>query len=82
MEKNCNIRIKKLCVDGGATKNNYLMQFQADVLNKSISRTECFESTALGVAFLAGLNVCKGIVTYKAVADVFGQKYVSPNELL
>ena len=32
--------------------------------------------------FLAGLNVCKGIVTYKAVADVFGQKYVSPNELL
>jgi len=31
--------------------------------------------------FLAGLNVCKGIVTYKAVADVFGQKYVSPNEL-
>ena len=32
--------------------------------------------------FLAGLNVCKGIITYKAVADVFGQKYVSPNELL
>ena len=31
--------------------------------------------------FLAGLNVCKGVVTYKAVADVFGQKYVSPNEL-
>jgi len=31
--------------------------------------------------FLAGLNVCKGIITYKAVADVFGQKYVSPNEL-
>ena len=32
--------------------------------------------------FLAGLNICKGIITYKAVADVFGQKYVSPNELL
>ena len=32
--------------------------------------------------FLAGLNVCKGIITYKAVADVFGQKYISPNELL
>jgi len=32
--------------------------------------------------FLAGLNVCKGNVTYKAVADVFGHKYVSPNELL
>ena len=32
--------------------------------------------------FLAGLNVCKGSVTYKAVANVFGHKYVSPNELL
>ena len=31
--------------------------------------------------FLAGLNVCKGIITYKAVADVFGKKYVAPNEL-
>ena len=34
------------------------------------------------INFLAGLNICKGIVTYKAVADVLGQKYVSPNELL
>ncbi|MBR6045930.1 MAG: glycerol kinase GlpK [Ruminococcus sp.] len=42
-------------VDGGASANDFLMQFQADILAKEITRPECVESTALGAAFLAGL---------------------------
>ena len=42
-------------VDGGATANNFLMQFQADILNTSIERPVDIETTALGVTFLAGL---------------------------
>lgn len=44
-------------VDGGASKNNYLMQLQADILNKKVSRPKNIETTALGAAFLAGLGL-------------------------
>ena len=44
-------------VDGGASANNFLMQFQSDILGKEITRPECVESTAMGAAFLAGLAV-------------------------
>lgn len=47
--------IKTLAVDGGASANNYLMQFQANILNCKIVRSECLETTALGAAYLAGL---------------------------
>ena len=57
MEKDCGISFKNMLVDGGASKNNYLMQFQSDILNKKIIRKHNTESTSLGVAFLAGLNV-------------------------
>jgi glycerol kinase len=43
-------------VDGGATKNNYLMQFQADILNIPVLLPEITESTALGAAYLAGVT--------------------------
>ena len=47
--------IKTLAVDGGASSNNYLMQFQTNILNCKIVRSECLETTALGAAYLAGL---------------------------
>lgn len=46
-----------LKVDGGACANNFLMQFQADVLNKPVQRPQCIETTSLGAAYLAGLAV-------------------------
>ena len=46
-----------LKVDGGACANNFLMQFQSDVLGKEVLRPECIETTSLGAAYLAGLAV-------------------------
>lgn len=50
-------KITTLRVDGGACKNDFLMQFQADLLNCAVERPKCLESTALGAAYLAGLAV-------------------------
>jgi len=57
MEADANISIKELRVDGGATINNMLMQFQSDVLNTKTVRPKVVETTAMGAAFLAGLAV-------------------------
>lgn len=57
MESDSGIAINQLRVDGGASVNNMLMQFQSDVLNKPIIRPKIIETTAMGVAFLAGLAV-------------------------
>ncbi len=54
MEKDANLKLTTLAVDGGACENNFLMQFQADVLNCNVSRPSMIESTALGAALLAG----------------------------
>ena len=51
------IDLKSLAVDGGAANNNYLMQFQADILGTPIQRASISETTALGAAYLAGLAV-------------------------
>ncbi|KRN79024.1 glycerol kinase [Fructilactobacillus lindneri DSM 20690 = JCM 11027] len=51
------IELKSVVVDGGVSKNNYLMQFQSDILNKTIERSQISETTALGAAYLAGLSV-------------------------
>lgn len=51
------IGLKELRVDGGASKNNLLMQFQADVLGRTVIRPQTSETTALGAAYLAGLAV-------------------------
>lgn len=56
MQKDSGIELKGLMVDGGASANNYLMQFQADLLQKQIFRPKNLESTALGVCYLAGLG--------------------------
>jgi glycerol kinase len=55
MEADAGLSIKELRVDGGATANNLLMQFQADLLNCKVIRPEITETTALGAAYLAGL---------------------------
>lgn len=57
MEADAGVPIKELRVDGGATVNNMLMQFQADVLNTITVRPKIVETTAMGAAFLAGLAV-------------------------
>jgi glycerol kinase len=49
--------INKIRVDGGMAKNDWLMQFLADILQVSIERPKCIETTALGVAYLSGLNI-------------------------
>lgn len=56
MEEDSGIKIKTLKVDGGATANNFLMQFQSDILNIPVEKPEQSEQTALGAAFLAGLS--------------------------
>ncbi|MEK5109018.1 glycerol kinase GlpK [Cytobacillus sp. FSL K6-0129] len=57
MESDSGIELKKLRVDGGAVKNNFLMQFQSDILDTIVERSEINETTALGAAYLAGLAV-------------------------
>lgn len=57
MEADAGIRIAELRVDGGATVNNTLMQFQSDILHTSVARPKVTETTALGAAYLAGLAV-------------------------
>ncbi|MBU2525882.1 MAG: glycerol kinase GlpK [Bacteroidetes bacterium] len=57
MQKDSGIALKALKVDGGACANDYLMQFQADILGVPVERPDCVESTALGAAYLAGLQV-------------------------
>ncbi|MBQ6441420.1 MAG: glycerol kinase GlpK [Lachnospiraceae bacterium] len=55
MEADADTKLHSLRVDGGASANNFLMQFQADMINVPVIRPACVESTALGAAFLAGL---------------------------
>lgn len=57
MERDIGRGLKTLMADGGASRNNFLMQFQSDVLDAEISRCTCVETTALGAAYLAGLAV-------------------------
>ena len=57
MEDDSNIKLQALKVDGGAVANNFIMQFQADILGVPVDRPEVTETTALGAAYLAGLAV-------------------------
>lgn len=57
MQEDSGIKLATLKVDGGATKNNFLMQFQSDILGTDVARPEVTETTALGAAYLAGLAV-------------------------
>ena len=57
MQRDAGIRLAALKVDGGASANNFLMQFQADIIRTPVLRPSCIETTALGAAYLAGLAV-------------------------
>ena len=61
------ITLKALRVDGGASANNFLMQFQADILHTEVERPTIIETTALGAAYLAGLAI--GIWTKKEISE-------------
>ena len=55
MELDAQTKLSSLKIDGGASMNNFLMQFQADIMNAPVCRPSCVETTAMGAAFLAGL---------------------------
>lgn len=57
MQQDSNIKLKLLKVDGGASSNDFLMQFQSDILDVNIDRPKVIETTALGAAYLAGIAV-------------------------
>lgn len=75
MAKDSKITLDVLKVDGGASNNNYLMQFQADVLQAEVERPKNIESTAMGVAYLAGITLgiwdSETIVKNRAIDKVF-----------
>ena len=72
MEKDLGIELKSLNVDGGASQNNFLLQFQSDILNAQVIRPKVVEVTALGAAYLAGL--CVGY--YKDIEDIRNNKVI------
>ena len=57
MERDAGVRLSELKVDGGASRNNLMMQFQADILGTEVIRPVVTETTAMGAAYLAGLAV-------------------------
>ena len=57
MAKDSGAPLKELKVDGGASANNFLMQFQSDMIQTKVERPETLETTALGACYLAGLAV-------------------------
>ena len=59
MQKDSEVKLTSLKVDGGACANDYLMQFQADILNTKVERPEIIETTIMGAAYLAG--ICVGL---------------------
>ena len=69
MESDSGIKLADLRVDGGVTRNDLLMQFQADLLGVSVVRPRIYETTALGAAYLAGL----GVGYWESAQDIAGQ---------
>ena len=67
MQKDSGIELKKLRVDGGASANDYLMQFQADLLDVEIERPDLIESTAIGAAYLAAYSI--GLWTLEDITE-------------
>lgn len=79
MEKSAGIALTELNVDGGACANDLLIQFQADILNTRLNRPVCIESTALGAAYLAGLNTGFFSSMEAIKADKSISKYFKPS---
>lgn len=66
MQSSTDINVKKLKVDGGASANNLMLDFQANILGVTLERPECIETTALGAAYLCGL----ALGVYKSVNEI------------
>ena len=83
MEKDANISLEELAVDGGACANNFLMQFQSDILNSNVVRPNMIESTAWGAALFSGLKTgffnIENIKKNKNIDRVFKPKMNSLN---
>jgi glycerol kinase len=75
MEADSGLQLSELRVDGGASRNNFLMQFQADLLGTPVLRPEVTETTALGAAYLAGIGV--GAISKEEIAErwAVGQRF-------
>ena len=69
MKADSGMDVTELKVDGGASANNFLMQFQADIINMNVIRPKIIETTALGAAFLAG----RGTGTWESKKDIQGK---------
>jgi len=67
MEKDASRKLDVLKVDGGACANNYLMQFQADILDVNVERPMNVETTAMGAAYLAGIQA--GVWTFESIIE-------------
>ena len=80
MQRSTDIKVKKLKVDGGASANNLMLDFQANILGVTLERPECIETTALGAAYLCGLalGVYESVEEIKANNKI--EKTVSPTE--
>ena len=81
MEEDAQISLSKLQVDGGACANNYLMQFQSNILNVDVERPNIIETTAMGAAYLAGIKVGvwkkSDIKSIRQINRIFDPKYDS-----
>ena len=78
MKKDAGIALNALRVDGGASANDFLMQFQSDVIGVPVERPECVETTALGAAYLAGLATSFWSRASELKANVGGLKRFTP----
>ena len=80
MQKSTDIKVKKLKVDGGASANNLMLDFQANILGVTLERPKCIETTALGAAYLCGL----ALGVYNSVDEIRAnnaiEKTVEPTE--
>lgn len=79
MMDDSNLELNELKVDGGASQNEFLMQFQSDILNKKVARPDSIETTALGAALLAGLK--SGYWSRKDLFDYDSGKTVFSSEM-
>ena len=80
MQRSTDIKVKKLKVDGGASANNLMLDFQANILGVTLERPECIETTALGAAYLCGLalGVYESIEEIKANNGI--ERTITPTE--
>lgn len=80
MQRSTDIKVKKLKVDGGASANNLMLDFQANILGVTLERPECIETTALGAAYLCGLalGVYESVDEIKANNGI--ERTVTPTE--